>query len=276
MTRRMLLPQLMLLALAATALSPAVAGAHPAESRPSQQSVKKINYPGKGIEITRLSGDERKLKGTSPSFKKFVRARLDELFEEAGSKSRCATSPTVIVDRYHSKGFATVGEGWYGKCPSGGYAAIYAKTDSGWQQILSTQDVRYCQDLAFWGVPDFIGVDCINENGRAIRYHLRKTDTASPEASARRVARLVGGYPPVPSVDVLTPSAAEQIAVLVAKKAYVEVDSCVAAGDSDPLADQLGRSPFGCSVTASKAGKKETFLLRMDQDFVVTDVVSLT
>ena len=49
-----------------------------------------MKYPGIGIEIKRTSGDERKLKGTPRSFKKFIRARLDELFEEAGSKPRCA------------------------------------------------------------------------------------------------------------------------------------------------------------------------------------------
>lgn len=279
MNRRSLLALLMFLSLGVAALVPATAGAAPADHQKSQE-VTKIKYPGKGAEIARLSGDERLLEGASRNFKAFIRARLDEMFEEAGSRPRCATAPTIVIKRYDGRGFASGGEGSYGPCAGGGYAILYKHSDSGWEPILGTQDVRYCQDLAFHGVTDFVGgPDCVTEGGKVIRYHLRQTDTASPHASARRVARFVGGYPSVPSEDVLTPSAAEQVAVLVAKKAYVEVDSCVAAGDPDPLADQLGGSPFGCSVTAYrtafKKGIKESFLLRMDDDFMVTELFEL-
>lgn len=278
MSRRSLLSLSAFLVLAASTLSPATASAVPAEGR-AHQAVTKVKYPGNGVEIARLSGEEKSLKGAPRSLKRFIRTRLDELFEEAGAKPRCATAPTIIIDRYDSRGFASGGEGSYGPCPGGGYAIIYKRSDSGWEPILGTQDVRYCQDLAFHGVTDFIGRDCITEDGRAVRYHLRKTDTASPEASARRVARLVGGYPQVPTQDVLSPSAAEQVAVLIAKESYVDVDSCVAAGDADPLADRLDGSPFGCAVTAYKTpmkkGRKESFLLRMNDDFLVTELYPL-
>ncbi|UUZ57730.1 hypothetical protein [Nocardioides sp. B-3] len=148
MTRRLLaLP--VLLCPAAAALVPTTAGAESAAER----EVSRVNYPGTGILIARQSGDQRKLEGTSRSFKKFVKARLEVLFEDAGSKPRCAASPTVVVDRYHSGGFASAGEGWYGKCPSGGYAVIYAKGDDGWQEILETREARFCRDLRWWGVP---------------------------------------------------------------------------------------------------------------------------
>lgn len=279
MTRRSLLSLILFICLGATALAPATAGAAPAEHR-SAQAVTLVKYPGIGIEISRLSGNQRKLKGAPASFKRYVVARLDALFEEAGSKPRCATAPTIVIKRYDSRGFASGGEGSYGPCAGGGYAILYKHSASGWEPILGTQDVRYCQDLAFYGVTDFVGgPDCITEDGRAIRYHLRTTDTASPEASARRVAGIIGGYPNVSSEDILSPAAAEQVAVLVAKKAYVDVDTCVAAGDPDPLADQLGGSPFGCSVTAYRTPSKKSeigsFLLRMDQDFVVTELFEL-
>lgn len=279
MNRRSLLALLMFLSLGVATLAPATAGAAPADKQASQ-AVTKIKYPGIGIEIARLSGDQRKLKGASAGFKAFIVARLDEMFEDAGSKPRCAEAPTIVIKRYDGRGFASGGEGSYGPCAGGGYAILYKHSDSGWEPILGTQDVRYCQDLAFHGVTDFIGgPDCVTEGGKVIRYHLRQTDTASPEASARRVARFVGGYPSVPSEDVLTPSAAEQVAVLIAKEAYVDVDACVAAGDPDPLADQLGGSPFGCSVTAYKTafkkGKGQSFLLRMNDDFIVTELLPL-
>lgn len=280
MTQRKLISLIVFLVLGASALSPGVAASAPAEGRDAQQAGAKVKYPGIGVEIVRTSGDERLLKGASRNFKNYINARLDELFDEAGSKPRCAKAPTIVIKRYDGRGFASGGEGSYGPCAGGGYAILYKHSASGWEPILGTQDVRYCQDLAFHGVTDFIGgPDCVTEDGKVIRYHLRKTDTASPEASARRVARLVGGFPSVPSEDVLTSAAAEQVAVLIAKEAYVDVDSCVAAGDSDPLADQLGGSPFGCSVTAYKTpikkGKKQSFLLRMDDDFVVTEIVEL-
>lgn len=280
MNRRCLLALLMFLSLGAAALMPASAGAASAEQRESH-AVTKIKYPGIGIEIARLSGAQSKLEGTSRNFKKFVKARLDVLFEEAGSKPRCAKAPTIVITRYDSRGFASGGEGSYGPCAGGGYAILYKHSASGWEPILGTQDARYCQDLAFYGVTDFIGGrDCITEDGRAIRYHLRKTDTASPEASARRVAGIIGGYPAVPSEDVLTDSAEEKVAKYITASAYVDVDTCVAAGDSDPLAEQLGDAAYGCSVwaykTPGKQGTKKGFLLRMDDAFVVTDVTMLT
>ena len=219
MTRRSLLSLILFVCLGATALAPASAGAAPADHQTSRAATR-INYPGNGIEIARQSGDQSRLKGTSGSFKKFVLARLDVLFEDAGSKPRCAASPTVVVDRYHSAGFASAGEGWYGKCPGGGYAVIYEKAASGWRQILGTQEARFCQDLAWYGVPRFIGGStCITEALKAVRYRPATSDTTSPEASARRVVSILGGNPIVPAEEVLDRLRSEQLAVLIARRA---------------------------------------------------------
>lgn len=284
MTRRSLLSLILFLCLGAGALYSVTATATAGDvtvEHSSRAAATKIKYPGIGVQITRLSGKQSKLKGASRSFKRYVVKRLDEMFVEAGSKQKCATAPSIVIDRFDSRGFVSGGEGSYGPCPGGGYSTLYKQTGSSWEPILGTQDVRYCQDLAFFGVTNFIGgPDCITEDGRAVTYRLKKTAPASPEASARRVARIVGGYPAVPSEAVLTDSAAEEVARLIATNAYVDVDTCVAAGDSDPLAEMLGDAAYGCSVyayrTPAKQGTKQGFLLRMDDDFVVTDVTFLT
>ena len=190
MTRRCLLALILFVSLGATTLASASAGAAPAESS-RHQATTRIDYPGTGILIARQSGDQRELVGTSRSFKRFVKARLEVLFEEAGSKPRCAASPTVVVDRYHSGGFASAGEGWYGRCPAGGYSVIYEKGDDGWQQILGTQEARFCQDLGWWDVPRFVGGrTCMTENIKLTRYRPAATEIVSPEATARRVLSL--------------------------------------------------------------------------------------
>ncbi len=89
MSRPRLLSLTLFACLNATALAPASAGAA-VEGRASQQTVNKISY-GSGIEIARLSGDQHQLKGPPGSFKRFSKARLGVLFEEAGSKLRHRT-----------------------------------------------------------------------------------------------------------------------------------------------------------------------------------------
>lgn len=272
MTRRSLLALLVFVGLGAAGPGTASAGA--ATTDRADLTVTRINYPGNGIEIARTSGDQRKLEGTSRSFKKFVKARLDVLFEEAGSKPRCAASPTVVVDRYHSGGFASAGEGWYGDCPAGGYSVIYEKSDAGWQQILGTQEARFCQDLAWWGVPRFVGGrTCMAENFKEVRYRPAEATIDSPTASARRVLSVSNGNPIVPADEVLSPAATEQLAVVIARKGYLSLDDCFTAGDSGPIAENLGDAPYGCAVTAKyKREKVESIMLRMSDDFVVTEL----
>jgi hypothetical protein len=270
MTRRSLLSLILLVCLGATVLAPSSAGAAQVESR-HRQAVTQINYPGYGIQVARLSGDQRKLTGTSGSFRRFVKARLDVLFEEAGSKPRCATSPTVVVDRYDSRGWAKAGEGWFGKCPAGGYAVIYDKTRSGWRQILGSQDVRFCQDLAWYGVPRFIaGAKCLTEDLSVVRYKTHDETIGSPEATARRAISIVSGLPILPEEHVILPAALTQLQALTDKAAHVTVGECVAAGDDSPLAVHLGGAPYGCAVTATYTrGKRETtesIMFRMHAD----------
>jgi hypothetical protein len=279
MTSRSLLSLILFVCLGATVPAPSSAGAAPVESR-RHQPVTRIDYPGYGIQVARLSGDQRKLEGTPRSFRRFVRARLDVLFEEAGSKPRCATSPTVVVDRYDGRGWAKAGEGWYGKCPAGGYAVIYDKTASGWRQILGSQEVRFCQDLAWYGVPRFIaGARCLTEDLAAVSYRTHDDTTLSPEATARRAISIISGVPVLPEAKVILPRALTQLQALSDKGAYVTVDECVVAGDGSPLAVHLGDAPYGCAVTATYTkgdkGTTESVMFRMrpdGDDLLVTEL----
>jgi len=273
MTRRSLLSLILFVCLGVTVLAPSSAAAAPVESR-HHQVVTKINYPGYGVQVARLSGDQRKLKGTPGSFKRFVKRRLDVLFEEAGSKPRCATSPTVVVDRYDSRGWAKGGEGWYGRCPAGGYAVIYEKTGWGWRQILGSQDVRFCQDLAWYGVTRFIaGAKCLTEDLSAVRYQTHDDTIGSPEATARRAISILSGVPILPEAHVILPAALTQLQALSEKGAYVTVGECIAAGDGSPLAVHLGDAPYGCAVTATYGkNKSESIMLRMSDDLLVTEL----
>ena len=265
-----------LLAAGLVAAVPAHAGT--ASTDTDRRAATRIDYPGHGVEVARLSGDERRLRGTPASFKRFVHARLDRLFREAGSRPRCATAPTVVVERYHGAGWATAGEGWYTPCPQGGYAVIYQRAGSHWRAVLGSQDLRFCQDLAWYGVPGFIaGRSCLTEDLRPVRYRGHDAQGTSPAATARRAVGAAGGLRTVPQRHVSLPQARTQLRALVDGGAYLETGRCIHAGDDDPLAAQLGDAAYGCAVVASyRRRADETYLLRMvthDDDVLVTEVV---
>ena len=114
MTGRSLLSLILFLCLGGGALSSvsatATAGEVTVEHSP-RAAATKIDYPGAGIEISRLSGRQSKLEGAPRSFKRYVVKRLDEMFVEAGSRPRCATAPTIVIERFDSRGFASGGLG---------------------------------------------------------------------------------------------------------------------------------------------------------------------
>lgn len=292
MTTRSFIASLALVCSAVLVAAPAPAGAAPhgaassdtpAATGAAPRAATRIDFPGRGVEVRRGSGDERRLRGTTADFRRFVRARLDRLFREAGSRPRCATSPTVVVQRFQGSGdsaWATAGEGWYSPCPAGGYAVLYERTGSGWRAVLGTQEARFCQDLAWYGVPVFVaGRTCLTEDFRQVGYRSHGDVGASPEATARRAVSAAGGHRIVPSRHVSTTAAREQLAALVDHGAYLEVGDCVVAGDDDPLAAQLGDATYGCEVTATHRRRADaSYLLRMEtvgEDVVATDVVAL-
>lgn len=128
--------------------------------------------------MQRGSGDERRLRGTPASLKKFVRARLNRLYRMAGSKPRCATAPVVTIGRYRSGGFVSASEGWYSPCPGGGVAITYVRSGGTWRAVLPTQEIVSCADLQWFELPVFIA-------GRACW-----SDTTRPRNIARACGRL--------------------------------------------------------------------------------------
>lgn len=262
----------------ATSSAAASATAFAASSPTGQRAVTRIDYPGTGVQVARLSGDERRLRGTPAGFKGFVHARLDRLFREAGSRPGCATAPTVVVQRYHGTGWAAAGEGWYEPCPQGGYAVLYRRAGSHWGAVLPSQDLRFCEDLAWYAAPGFVaGRSCLTEDLRAVPYRTHDERGASPAASARRATGAANGRPSIPQRHVSLPTARARLRALVDGGARLDVDRCVSAGDGDPLDAHLGDAAYGCAVVASyRRRPAETYLLRMataGDDVLVTDVV---
>lgn len=282
MTTRSSIASLALACSAVLVVAPAPTGAAAPDA--GERPATRIDYPGHGVEVRRGSGDERRLRGTPVDLRRFVRARLDVLFRDAGSRPRCATSPTVVVQRFQGSrsgagsGWASAGEGWYSPCPGGGYAVLYEKVGSHWRAILGTQEARFCQDLAWYGVPGFVaGARCLTEDLREVGYRTHDDVGASAEATARRAVSAAGGNRIVPSSHVTTPAVRERLRGLVDHGAYLAVDRCVSAGDDDPLAAHLGDAPYGCGVTATHRRRPDApFLLRMEPaggDVVATEVV---
>ncbi len=285
MTARSLIASLALACSAVLLAAPVPAGAAPGQAPPgsSLRAATRVDYPGQGVEVRRGSGDERRLHGTPADLRQFVRARLDVLFRQAGRRPRCATSPTVVVERYQGpgrrgSGWASAGEGWYDPCPGGGYAVLYERVGAHWRAILGTQEARFCQDLAWYDVPGFIaGPTCLTEDFRQVRYDSHHDLGTSREATARRAVSAAGGHRVVPSRHVTTRAAREQLRALVDGGAYLDVGECASAGDDDPLAAHLGDAPYGCAITATYRRRADaSYLLRMapvGDDVVVTEVV---
>lgn len=264
MATRLLVVPLMLLSIVLSPLAVATAAAAPGDG--------KVKYPGAGFQVKRLSGDERRL-DVPRSLKKFIRTRLDELFEEAGGTKRCATAPVVSVNRYHPKGFASVGEGIYGRCAAGGWQSIYVKRSGGWRDVLGTQDVRYCEDLRWWRVPRFVaGGRCIAEDGDLEKYRA-SGPAVSPESQTRRAVSLVAGYEVIDTEMLIESETLADLASVHSRAEFLEQTTCATRGDGSTLSDYLGGSAAGCELVASyNHGSDEHYVLRMSNTLVITEV----
>lgn len=244
------------LLLAAVPAAPAAPPAAPPGSSPAaSRDVVKIDFPGsQGIAVRRGSGAERRLAGTPRSFKRFVRARLDTLWRQSGSKPRCATAPTVVVARYHGKGFASVGEGVYDPCPAGGNRATYVKQGGRWKAVLGTQEVLPCADLQWFGVPRFIGGKrCATEDWDLVAYRPGAQPRSSAEASARRLASLpfTVRATGIPVSGFATSEAAAKVRAELADGAYLTVEDCGVGGDGSEAGSHLAPGTPGCVLRAS-------------------------
>jgi hypothetical protein len=89
--------------------------------------------------------DVDKLRGTSPEFKAFVAAQVENLASTPAT-SECEIG--VGVAAYAPSGFA---RGSVSAC--GGYAALWGIRDGRWKELIGTQDLWSCADLRKFKVP---------------------------------------------------------------------------------------------------------------------------
>jgi len=234
-----------------TGTAPAAA----AMSAPGARDTVKIRYPGRGVVVRRGSGDEQRLTGAPRSLKRFVRARLDTIWKQSGSRPRCATAPTVVVERYHGAGFASVAEGVYNPCPGGGNRATYVFRNGRWRAVLGTQEVLPCADQQWFAVPRFIaGRQCATEGEwDLVPYQLGTYPRSSPEASARRLA----GFPltprtlGIPASGYALRAAADKVRADVKRGAYFSPAGCGVGGDGSAAGEHLEPGAPGCLLRAS-------------------------
>lgn len=74
------------------------------------------------------------------AFRSFIRHRWNKLAAASGG---CPYTPTINVDRYSHKGFASGGEG---SC--GGAAYVWGRVHGKWRALFGYQDGPYCQGLS--------------------------------------------------------------------------------------------------------------------------------
>lgn len=108
---------------------------------------------------------DRWLGRTPESFRDFKvkrSKRVQQLEEESGASASCVRNAGVAITKYHTRGYATGGEGG-----CGGVATLYtdfgqgARHGGSWRLVKCTQDSFYCPVLERYRVPSaLVGTAC--------------------------------------------------------------------------------------------------------------------
>ena len=269
MTRRSLLSLILFLCLGATALAPATAGAAPAEGR-SPQAVTRVNYPG---QRHRDHSAERR-----PAQAQGHVAQLQEVRQRPDSTC-CSRRPAAsrgAPRRPRSSSTATTRPAGRAPARAGTARAPRAATRSSTRRPIRAGGRSSAPRSALLPGPRvvrrarFIG-------GPEVHHRGLRAGPLPPGGGRDRQPRGLGtprrldrgrqsrSCPPRTSSFLRQP---EQLAVVIARKAYLSVDACFTAGDSGPIAAHLGDAPFGCAVTATyRKNKTESIMLRMTDEF---------
>lgn len=231
---------------------------------PDREKVRVVTYPGHGV-FVRL-GQLDKLSATSAGFRKLVRAELVTLWKSVGGQPRCRTAPLVVVKRWRSDGFAMIANmGTFAPCPSGGFHAIAVREQDSWvlPMELRGQDLLYCADLRWYGVPNTIAAPtCVTEpdiDTARYRDYQVPADYYTDIFAAR--AAVTGDF---------TDRWGDLSAVRKAQRLHnrdwtLTVTGCF--GPEDPVhGPALGGAPRGCEVVATRDGAERTYLARMFDD----------
>lgn len=153
----------------------------PVQGAPAPAAPGVVVFPGDGAKVWRASGDLRRLRGTSPDFRAFVKHRLDRLWHGyLESNPVCARSPLVSVQVWSRDGFARISnEGTFrhgrgtARCAGGGAEFVYAVRHGRWRAVLGAQEPFGCDELRHFDVPDQVGgPSCFAADGELVDYHL--------------------------------------------------------------------------------------------------------
>jgi hypothetical protein len=159
-----------------------------------------LSWDAPGYEVWRHSGRLDDLAGLPKAPRAYLRARLDEIWTAAGSRTACEHSATVVVRRYAARGYLLVSrEGMTAhgddpaRCTRTGHRAIYADWSGAWRRILVTgagEDFA-CGELAAHDVPGTIGgATCLDGRLKTAPYDPPLLHTR-PKAVVRRLTEEV-------------------------------------------------------------------------------------
>ena len=164
--------------LGAAALAASLLGAGAPATARSHHTL--TTYPGySGVIVHRHRHQLGRLKGTSASFKRFVRAELDRTWRTYGSRPACAHAPNLSVKRYRSDGWAYGATGMGAgdnpaSCNFGGSYAVFHKAAGRWRTIFGGQDVPRCTRLRLLHIPADIGFGgCLSGSDHLVAYPRR-------------------------------------------------------------------------------------------------------
>ena len=229
------------------------------------------DLPRHGIEISRLSGDERKLAGTPRSFRRSSGPGSTCSSTTTDSKPRCATAPIVVVDRYHGAGLAA-------PVRVGTARARLAATPSSTTRP-SQAGARSSAPRKHGSARTSRGTACPRSSaaGRAsTRTSSRSATTAGrPTPSAPRPPLAVSSRSRAATRSCprpMTSAPPRQTTDGTRRAQGLPRPSTTAstAGDSGPLAVQLGDAPYGCAITATYRKNRTSPIMLPDADATIS------
>ncbi|HRD60443.1 MAG TPA: hypothetical protein PLZ93_00560 [Nocardioides sp.] len=130
-----------------------------------------LTYHGTESRAVLPLGADR-LRGAPPSFRRFVKQQLRDIWAALGHTPACKTSPIIRVKAVRTDGFATgsVVTRPRRNCTAfGGHAAIWAVRHGQWKEVIGHQDLPPCSKLIKFEIPSEIGVhECFESGTNAI------------------------------------------------------------------------------------------------------------
>lgn len=149
-----------------TATATPSASATPTDETTPAPNAPPVDYRDEGGVLVTGSGDTSALSGAPADFSTFVTGELSRLRSE--NSDGCSNDPQIRVDTVQGAGWAS---GGVTTPECGGYAVLWAKTDSRWSQVWRGQELPDCGTLKRYDFPvSVVGDQCLGQNGTASAY----------------------------------------------------------------------------------------------------------